>query len=145
MSPAELEAARRLLFMSPPEAAASISHTSEQAWRRWEAGTRSVPADVAGAVTALLNWRRQAIQTAREIITNQQGAVPAVVWYDDPDLFGGNVAQWRAHQSVCAALHVEQGARLITFDQPAYSTWLTRQGRADSELMRGQWAASQSV
>ena len=46
MQGAELEALRRLLFFSPPEAAALISGTSEQAWRRWESGARAVPDDV---------------------------------------------------------------------------------------------------
>jgi DNA-binding transcriptional regulator YiaG len=64
MSPAELEALRRILFFSVNEAASLISYTSEQTWYRWETGRRQVPADIAKAIEQLIAWRRNAIQRA---------------------------------------------------------------------------------
>lgn len=143
----ELEAARRLLFFSPPEAAALISGTSEQAWRRWEAGTRAVPADVAEAMSELLAWRGAAIDASLgKIDTLPADTTLALVWYDTLDDWstvpGREPHLWRPQQSVCAALYSMRRDRLqlVRFDAPAFAGWLA--GRADSEAMRGQWAAS---
>lgn len=143
-----LEAARRLLFFSPPEAAAMISGTSEQAWRRWESGARSVPDDVARRVLDLLQWRQAAIDaTIRQITASPADAAIALIWYEDLDswatLPGREPALWRPQQSVCAALLAEFPGRLrlVRFDPPAYAAWLV--GRQDSETLRGQWAAGQ--
>jgi hypothetical protein len=147
MRPFELEAARRLLFFSPREAAVMVSHTSEQAWRRWESGARKVPDDVAQRVNALLKWRQSAV----DVTINQMSATPkdasiALIWYDSLDswatLPGREPALWRPQQSVCAAVLAEFPGRLhlVRFDAPAYSVWLA--GRQDSETMRGCWAGT---
>lgn len=146
MKSTDLEALRRLLFLSPPEAAAFISGTSEQAWRRWESGARSVPDDVASAILALAEWRQQAIDAAvKQIATAPEAAGVALVWYDTLDdwatLAGREPSQWRPQQSVCASLVAEFPGRisLVRFDGPAYAAWLA--GRTDSETMRSLWAA----
>ena len=143
----ELEAARRLLFFSPPEAAAMVSNTSEQAWRRWESGSRKVPDDVAQRMTELIEWRQAAINaTVKQISAAPKEASIALVWYDSLDdwatLPGREPTLWRPQQSVCAAVLAEFPGRLrlVRFDPPAYSVWLA--GRNDSETMRGQWAAA---
>lgn len=143
----ELEAARRLLFFSPPEAAAMISGTSEQAWRRWESGARGVPDDVAGRVCSLLNWRQSAIDVAvGRISDSPENVEVALIWYDSLDdwatLPGREPVMWRPQQSVCAALQAEFPGRLqlVRFDVPAYTEWLA--DRADGESMRGEWAAT---
>ncbi len=143
----ELEAARRLLFFSPPEAATMVSDTSEQAWRRWESGARKVPDDVVQRVTGLIEWRQAAIDaTVKQISAAPKEASIALIWYDSLDdwatLPGREPALWRPQQSVCAAVLAEFPGRLrlVRFDAPAYSAWLT--GRQDSETMRGQWAAT---
>lgn len=143
----ELEAARRLLFFSPPEAAAMVSNTSEQAWRRWESSSRKVPDDVVQRMTELIVWRQAAINaTVKQISAAPKEASIALVWYDSLDdwatLPGREPALWRPQQSVCAAVLAEFPGRLrlVRFDPPGYSAWLAE--RNDSETMRGQWAAA---
>ena len=142
----ELEALRRLLFFSPPEAATMVSDTSEQAWRRWESGSRKVPEDVEQRITDLFEWRQAAIDaTVKQISAAQPEATIALIWYESLDdwatLSGREPVLWRPQQSVCAAVFAEFPGRLrlVRFDVPAYSAWLS--GRKDSETMRGQWAA----
>ena len=146
----ELEAARRLLFFSPPEAAAMVSDTSEQAWRRWESGARKVPDDVAQRMRELIEWRQAAIDaTIKQISVAPHDSVIALIWYDNLDdwatLPGREPAQWRPHQSICAGILAEFPGRLslVRFDPVTYSAWLA--GREDTETMRGQWAAAYST
>ncbi|PKO49027.1 MAG: hypothetical protein CVU31_02595 [Betaproteobacteria bacterium HGW-Betaproteobacteria-4] len=147
MIPCQLEAARRLLFFSQPEAAAMISGTSEQAWRRWEAGNRAVPSDVEKKIGGLLEWRQAAIDAVvKQISTAHDGASIALIWYESLDdwatLDGRDPALWRPQQSVCAALVAEffGRLRLVPFDGPGYAEW--RGKRRDSETLRGNWAAT---
>lgn len=143
----ELEALRRLLFFSPPEAASLIGDASEQAWRRWESGARKVPDDVAQRMADLIEWRQAAIDaTVKQIAAAPKEAAIALIWYDSLDdwatLPGREPALWRPQQSVCAAVLAEFPGRLclVQFNPPAYSAWLA--GQQDSETMRGQWAAT---
>jgi hypothetical protein len=144
----ELEALRRLLFFSPPEAALMVSNTSEQAWRRWESGARKVPDDVAKRMTSLIEWRQAAIDaTVKQISAAPKEVSIALVWYDSLDdwatLPGREPALWRPQQSVCAAVFSELPGRvsLVRFDAPAYSAWLG--GKNDGETARSTWAAEQ--
>lgn len=146
MKSVELEALRRLLFFSPPEAATLVSQTSEQAWRRWESGARGVPADVAARVRALADWRQRAIDAAvRQIVAAPDGAAIGLLWYSSLDdwasLPGREPQFWRPQQSVIAALVAEFSSRvnLVVFDGPRYSAWLN--GRIDSEAMRASWVS----
>lgn len=150
MTSFELEAVRRLLFFSPPEAAAMISDTSEQAWRRWESGARKVPEDVASRMMELVEWRQAAIDaTIKQICAAPKEASITLVWYESLDdwatLPGREPALWRPQQSVCAAVFAEFPGRLrlVRFDALAYSAW--QAGRKDSETTRAQWAAAVSA
>lgn len=142
----ELEATRRLLFFSPPEAASMVSETSEQAWRRWESGARKVPDDVVKRMMDLIEWRQAAIAaTVKQASAAPMEASISLIWYESLNdwatLPGREPALWRPQQSVCAALLAEFPGRLrlVSFDGPAYSAWLGQ--REDSETMRGAWAA----
>lgn len=142
----ELEALRRLLFFSPPEAASLIGDASEQAWRRWESGARKVPDDVAQRIADLVQWRQAAIDAAvKQISTAPPDTTIDLIWYDSLDdwatLPNREQVLWRPQQSVCAALLAEFPGRLclVRFNLPAYAAWLA--GRQDGEEMRGQWAA----
>lgn len=144
----ELEALRRLLFFSQPEAALLVGDVGERAWRRWEEGSRAVPADVASRLRGLADWRQQAIDAAvRQIAEAPPAAQIALLWYADLEdwatLPGREPALWRPQQSVLAALLAEfaDRIRLVPFDGLAYAAWLAR--RPDSEAMRGHWAANQ--
>jgi hypothetical protein len=70
-------------------------------------------------------------------------AFAAPLWYQSLDYWvtlpGREPVQWRPQCSVVAELAARHGARLVTFDGPAYAAWLGR--RKDSEAMRGAWAA----
>ena len=144
----ELEAARRLLFfLSPPEAAAMVSDTSEQAWRRWESGSRMVPDDVVRRITGLLEWRQAAIDAIiRTISATPKKKHIALAWYESVEdwttLSSRDPILWRPHQSVCASVFAEFPGRihLVRFESQAYVSWLA--DRQDSEMMRDQWAAS---
>ena len=146
----ELEALRRLLFFSQPEAALLVGDVGERAWRRWEEGSRAVPADVASRLRGLADWRQQAIDAAvRQIAEAPPAAQIALLWYVDLDdwatLPGREPALWRPQQSVLAALLAEFAGRirLVRFDGQEYAAWLD--GRPDSETLRGAWAESRRV
>jgi hypothetical protein len=113
----ELQALRRLLFLTPGEAARWLAADSERpqgveerTWNRWEAGTKPTPDNVAAAVLALVDWRAQ--QVARlvadiEASTTRPHVLP---WVDDADDWkGGGRARWRAHQSACAEAMARTG------------------------------------
>lgn len=147
MQNTELEALRRLLFFSPPEAAMLVGGVSEQAWRRWEAGARKVPDDVARRILDLARWRAASIEaSARQIVEAPTDAQLALVWYDRLDdwatLPNREPAFWRPQQSVCASLleKFHGRLRLVRFNALDYAVWLN--GRQDSESMRGAWAAT---
>lgn len=142
----EIEALRRLLFFSVPEAAALIGGVSEQAWRRWEAGSRAVPDDISNRLWSLAVWRDSAIYAARHQVQDAPAeAVVALIWYatldDWASLPGREPALWRPQQSAVAALSAELSGLvvLVPFDGLAYAAWLA--GRPDNETARSQWAA----
>ena len=154
MNSSTLQALRRLLFFSRPEAALLVAASperpagvSDRAWRMWEDDERPVPGDVARNMLALIEWRQAAIDAAIKQISAAPGdSGIALVWYESLDewasLNGREPVLWRAQQSVVAALAGEFSGRvrLIRFDGPAYAEWLA--GRADSETMRSMWAVA---
>lgn len=149
MTPATLQALRRLLFFSVEEAALLIGGVSPRSWQYWERGERSIPSDVIATVRRLCDWRAQAIAAADASIRELQArhgprAAVALAWYQTLDdwatLPAREPLQWRPQCSVVAELAARHGARLVTFDAPAYAAWLG--DRQDSEQMRGAWAAS---
>lgn len=155
MTSRELQALRRLLNFSRPEAAQLIAASptrpagvSDRAWRLWEEGERlEVPADVAERIRQLASWRAAAIDAAEaQIAVAPADASLALVWYDTLDdwatLPDREPVQWRPQQAVIAHLlggHAGR-VRIVAFDGPAYAAWLA--GREDSEAMRDAWAAS---
>jgi hypothetical protein len=154
MTPSTLQALRRLLFFSRPEAALLVAASAERprgvsdrAWRQWEAGEFAVPADVSASISRLAEWRQAALDATIKQIASAAGAPGlALVWYESIDEWASlperEPVLWRPQQSVCAALLAEFPGRinLVVFDGPAYSAWLGR--RRDSEVMRAQWAAA---
>lgn len=143
MTPATIQALRRLLFFSAPEAAELIGGVTERSWRFWETGERPVPADVIEKVTSLVRWREKAIA---EYAATMSADKPAIVWYstmaDWLSLDGREKAAWRPYCSVVAELCASRGAVAIEFLGADYVTWLGR--RKDSEASRRAWAAVQA-
>jgi hypothetical protein len=149
MTPANLQALRRLLFFSVEEAALLIGNVSPRSWQYWERGERNIPDDVIATIERLCSWRAQAIATADAQMAALQarhgpssGAV--LVWYQTLDdwatLPEREPLLWRPQCSVVAELAARHGARLVAFDGPAYRKWLG--SRKDSESLRGAWAAA---
>lgn len=151
MTPATLQALRRLLFFSVEEAALLIGDVSPRSWQYWERGERNIPADVMATIERLCAWRAQAIARADASIRDLQShhgpqAASVLVWYQTLDDWATLPARepllWRPQCSVVAELASRYGARLVSFDGPAYRQWLG--SRKDSEQLRGAWAASLS-
>jgi hypothetical protein len=151
MSPTTLQALRRLLFFSRPEAAELIGGVTERSWNYWEEGKRPVPADVTKSIQHLVAWRENALQTTSATISEWKkslpksggSAPPALIWYASAEDWGlmpdREPIFWRPHCSVIAELCARHGAVAIQFDGSAYAKWL--KGRKDTESMRSQWAA----
>lgn len=148
MTPATLQALRRLLFFSVDEAATLIGGVSPRSWQFWERGDRTIPDDVIESIRSLCEWRAQALAAAEKQIAALQArhgpaASVALLWYQSLDdwatLPGREPAQWRPQCSVVAELAARHGARLVAFDGPAYAQWLGQ--RKDSETMRASWGA----
>lgn len=148
MTPATLQALRRLLFFSVEEAAALIGGVSPRSWQYWERGERPIPADVIETMRRLTDWRAKALDAARKSLAGLQARHgPAegirLVWYQTADDFatvdGFDPLLWHPHCSVIAELAAMFGAELIAFNAPAYTAWLGK--RKDSEALRGAWAA----
>jgi hypothetical protein len=147
MRSAELEALRRLLFFSAPEAARLVGGVSERAWQYWERGRRRIPRRVAETTLRLVQWRSRTIAAQIDAMERGPGAAPvSLVWYETEDdwmtLPGREAVLWRPHCSAVAELYATrpESIRLRVFDAEAYSQWLA--GRADSEQMRAAWASS---
>lgn len=160
MTPQTLQALRRLLFFSRPEAAALLAASearpagvSDRAWRMWEDGERTVPEDVAQKILEVASWRNNTLAIRKEQITQfiseaGEGNI-VLVWYESLDDWAtlpdrNQAIYWRPLQSVIADLasSFPQVIQLIQFDPVAYAAWLGR--RADSETMRSRWAAEKA-
>lgn len=146
MTPATLQALRRLLFFSVDEAAAMIGGVSPRSWQFWERGDRTIPDDVIATLRRLCAWRQKAIAAGSvQMAKAPAGADLALIWYGSLDdwvsMAGREPELWRPHCSVAAELAARHGAHLVTFDGPAYAAWLGQ--RADSETLRGAWAAGE--
>lgn len=149
MTPTELEALRRLLFFSAPEAARWLAAddqrpqgVEERTWNRWEAGARPVPDNIAARVASLAAWRGQVVAAGRQAGA-QAGRPLVLVVYDDADDWSLHGALRRPHQSAAAQLLAELGpelVRLVPFDLASFRAW--RQGRAD-RIDSDLWAAHQ--
>lgn len=150
MTPITLQALRRLLFFTQPEAATLIGQVTERSWRFWEDGQRTIPVDVIERIQQLVSWRMTALQTASDAITDgmanapENTEPPRLIWYNTVEdwmtMPDREPVLWRPHCSVIAELCARHHAIAVPFNAPNYSRWLA--GRKDSEAMRGQWAGS---
>lgn len=160
MTPATLQALRRLLFFSRQEAATLIAASparprgvSDRAWRMFEAGELPVPKDIAERIAELTRWRESALAAAEAQIADLRRQIPpgatvdlAMCWYDTQKdwmtLPGREPIHFRPQQSVIAEIAARHGARMVKFDVHDYSRWLG--GRKDTEALRAAWAGEKS-
>ncbi len=142
MTPATLQALRRLLFYSQPEAAKLVGGVSDRSWQFWERGKRPIPQDVIGRVNSLCAWRNQTLSEAEAQIKVVGAKNPAFVWYDSLDdwivLNEGEPMFWRPHCSVIAELCARHSGKAVVFEPDSYCWWLG--DRKDSAAMRAAWA-----
>lgn len=116
MTPATLQALRRLLFFSVDEAADLIGHVSPRSWQYWERGERTIPQDVADTLRFLVEWRAKAIETVESVTREQSRKRPIIeitsMWYATPEEWlatGRPEIYWRPQQSATAALIAKYG------------------------------------
>jgi hypothetical protein len=150
MTPVTLQALRRHLFFSVSEAAELIGGVTERSWQFWESGRRTIPADVINKIDDLCEWRNSAIRAATQQILDADlpdGMDLVVVWYTTLDdwmsLTGRDPVLWRPQCSVIAEICSRLAAIAVPFDSTNYFAWLGK--KTDSESMRSQWAASQTI
>lgn len=96
MTPTTLRALRQLLFFSVDEAAAIIGHVTPRSWQYWEAGRRTIPADVIEKIENLCAWRKDRIEDV---------ATDTTTWYatlDEWEATGLHPMFWRPQCSVVA-------------------------------------------
>lgn len=128
MTPTTLQALRRLLFFSVPEAAEHIGGVTERSWRKWEDGDRAVPEDVIGKITAMAAWRMRALTEAEAAIKDArramrghpEAAAPTVTWYVSAAAWAraerNRPEMWRPHCSVVAEICARHGAEAVPSD-----------------------------
>lgn len=122
MDNATLEAVRRLLFYSRPEAARYIAAgnerpngVSERAWRMFESGELPVPLDVRKKTRALIIWRAETI--ARFCVAPAGGLPPFPQTEDEfTKSTGQEPMYFRPFQSALAATY----ARLFDDASPTH-------------------------
>jgi hypothetical protein len=142
MTPATLQALRRLLFFSAPEAAALIGNVTERSWQFWESGKRPIPLDVMVRMQELVQWRKESIEHFR-----QKGNDLVLLWFASLEAWteftGEDPVLWRLECSVVAELCANHGATAIEFDPEKYAAWLGK--KKDSQKFRHQWACVQAL
>lgn len=114
MTPATLQALRRLLFFSTDEAAELIGGVSVRSWHYWERGGRPIPQDVADTIRELVAWRQRAIDATLaqldELRTlHGEPQTITLTWYPTREAWlarddGEPPIYWRPHCSVVASV-----------------------------------------
>lgn len=109
MNNIDLQAARKMLFLDPQEAADCIGMVSTRTWQYWEKGEQTVPEDVSEKILALLKKRADALRFGE--ITYRKD-LPAYTYYRTFAEYSqaggeGNIVDWRLAQSVAAAIRFQ--------------------------------------
>jgi hypothetical protein len=146
MTHTELQALRRFLFYSAPEAARWVAAdedrprgVDERTWNRWESGARPIPENIAASVADLVRWRGQLVAAG-----HQAGRPLVVVVFDDADDWPRPGALRRPWQSAAAQLLADLGpalVHLVPFDAAAFRVWRQGHTGAPASLTPDHWAA----
>ena len=113
MNNKELQALRKLFFLSVAEAAEHIGGVSARSWQFWESGRYSIPADVAERMLQLAQRRLKIIETCEDLINEHPEASDFTQKYDmSLESFaarhkGATLIDWRIAQSVAAYFYGE--------------------------------------
>lgn len=144
MTPIELRAARETLGLTLEEAAEHIGGVTRRSWVYFESGDRTIKADIADKITALLARRREVLQAVQQKMLHESAEMAgmAVIYYPTPE-HCQSVLDWRFSQSLARELAATHGAKLVKFDPAAYAEWLALGNNIDNEQHRAMWAAQQ--
>lgn len=119
MTNKELQALRKLFFMSTAEAAEHIGGVSARSWQHWESGKYSVPDDVSIKMNQISDHRLNMIETCEDLINEHIDDMDTIdnQYYMTFDDFkarhaGADVVSWRIAQSVSAHFLGERIATL---------------------------------
>lgn len=148
MHPPELQALRRLLFYSAPEAARWVARDAERprgveerTWNRWEAGKMPIPPNIAAAVLDLVAWRSR--YRSDLLAQLERSEALRLIWYAEADDWPDAPALWRPIQSAIASVIAESDrVQLVAYDLRACQAWQRAHGRPDDATSRADWAAS---
>ncbi len=109
MNNKELQALRKLFFLSTAEAAEHIGGVSARSWQHWESGRYKVPDDVAEKMNSLIHHRLSIIKTCEDLIEEKAQGIESIYnhYYltlsdyeaKNPE---ANVIHWRMAQCVAA-------------------------------------------
>lgn len=106
MTNKELQALRKLFFLSTAEAAENIGGVSIRSWQHWESGKYNVPDDVSLKMNDLADRRLNMIETCEDLMNDHDLATD--IDYDlSFDSYrsrheGSSVIDWRLAQSIAA-------------------------------------------
>lgn len=158
MTPRQLEALRKHLHFTVPEAARWVAADAERprgveerTWNRWEAGKVAIPANIAGRIVELYRLQRDYSNElfAQHYCQATKDAPAVLIWYDYRDDWPGDPAHWRPMQSAIAELIAAaamdgdtlESVRLVPFDAQSFNRW--RGARPDTAAERTAWASQQ--
>ena len=154
MNNVELEAIRRLLFLTTAEAGRNVAidethpnGVSECTWNRWEKGVKPIPERIERQLKLLLSRREAEIQ---RITQNAQAGAPLfALWYhsrhDCPPFFARetdepSVVDKKLSQSIASAI-AAQGGRVVPFDAEKFNAWQAQNSFAgDVRAAHERWA-----
>ena len=119
MNNKELQALRKLFFLSAAEAAEHIGGVSARSWQFWESGKYSIPDDVAAKMMQLVQHRMDMIKTCEDLMKEHPGASEITQQYymtmesfDVPHK-GATLIDWRLAQSVAAYFYGEMICKIV--------------------------------
>lgn len=119
MTNKELQALRKLFFLSAAEAAEHIGHVTARSWQRFETGELKVPQDVSDKMNQLADRRLSMIETCEDLINEEAENCESVdsqyyMTFEDfkSRHLDADVVGWRLAQSVSAYFLGERIASL---------------------------------
>ncbi|SFC49197.1 DUF1870 family protein [Pragia fontium] len=103
----ELKQLRKLLFLSPSEAAEEIGNVETRTWQRWEKGERAIPLDVISKIQMLALTRQERLSVEPD---SNDYNYQYIELFDDFINVSGvkSIVKWRLAQSVAAQLLLER-------------------------------------
>lgn len=156
MTPRQLEALRKHLHFTVPEAARWVAADAERprgveerTWNRWESGKVAIPLNIAERMFELVHYRRALVELLKRDLFPEleSGRSVVMIWYDDRADLTDQPVYWRPFQSALAELlsSAPLGGfdllRLVPFDAQSFNR--RRGARPDTAAERAAWASQQ--